>query len=72
LSLDARILDMGEKITGDSIAGGIEMKFTMGQDYVNADRDSLKYIWKDSYGNIIRDNDSDDTTIIVSGEDKIT
>jgi len=72
LSLDARVLDMGGKITGDSIAGGIELKFTMGPDYINADRDSLKYIWKDRYGNIIKDNDSDGTTIIVPGEDKIT
>ncbi|HRO09106.1 MAG TPA: gliding motility-associated C-terminal domain-containing protein [Saprospiraceae bacterium] len=72
VSLDARVLDMGGKITDECIAGGIELKFAMGLAYINADRDSLKYVWKDSNGNIIKDNDSDGTTIIVPGEGTYT
>lgn len=72
VSLTARILDMDGKITNTCVKGGIEMKFTMGLAFVNADRDSLKYVWKDSNGNIIKDNDSDGSTIIVNGEGKYT
>jgi len=68
VSIDARILDMGGTFRDVCVDGGVEIKFNMGLQFVNADRDSIKFVWRDASGNVIVDNDSDSTTIVVPGE----
>ncbi len=68
VSLTARILDMGGRITDECVDSGVELKFSIGIAYQSLDRDSMIYVWKDSNGNIIADNDDDGTTIIVDDE----
>ncbi|MCZ2101073.1 MAG: hypothetical protein LC107_06000, partial [Chitinophagales bacterium] len=72
ISLTARVLEMGGKISDECIEGGVKLTFTMGIAYLNMDRDSLVYIWRDSNGNIIPDNDGDGKTIEVVGEGNYT
>ncbi|MEZ4912040.1 MAG: gliding motility-associated C-terminal domain-containing protein [Saprospiraceae bacterium] len=66
ISLTTRILNMGGQIRqSPCMEDGIELSFNMGAAFLNADRDSLKFIWHDPSGSIITDNDSDSTDVIV-------
>ena len=66
ISLTTRLLDMGGQIRQSAcMEDGIRLYFQMQAAFLNADRDSLKFIWKDPSGNVIVDNDTDSTDVIV-------
>ncbi|MCE2789992.1 MAG: gliding motility-associated C-terminal domain-containing protein [Saprospiraceae bacterium] len=65
VNINVRILNMGGTISDDCVQGGYELKFNMSLQYINSARDSIKFVWKDAAGNIIKDNDKDSTTIVV-------
>lgn len=66
VSITTRILRMGGTITDECIQGGLQMQFNMGLPFIAADRDSIKYVWKDATGSVLADNDSDGTNIVVA------
>lgn len=65
VSITTRILDMGGTINDECILGGLKMQFNMGLQYIAADRDSIKFAWKNAAGTVLIDNDSDSTNIVV-------
>jgi hypothetical protein len=64
--LNVRVLNMGGIIAEDTVQGGYSLKFNMDTNYIDSDRDSLKYTWKNGAGNVIQDNDSDNSDIFVN------
>jgi hypothetical protein len=65
VSLTSRILNMGGTLTDVCVQGGFELRFNMGLQFLNADRDSMKFVWKDAAGTVLTDNNSDSTNIVV-------
>ncbi|MBK9583287.1 MAG: hypothetical protein IPO48_15730 [Saprospiraceae bacterium] len=57
--------DMGGTINDECILGGLKMQFNMGLQFITADRDSIKFAWKNAAGTVLIDNDSDSTNIVV-------
>ncbi|MBK8625595.1 MAG: hypothetical protein IPN86_08575 [Saprospiraceae bacterium] len=66
VSLTSKILNMDGAISDDCVQGGFELQYNMALQFINADRDSIKYVWKDAAGNVLTDNNSDPTNIVVT------
>ncbi len=66
VNITTRILNMGGTINDVCVQGGFDMTFNMGLAFINAERDSIKYIWRNSAGNVIADNNADPTNIFVT------
>lgn len=66
VSFTSRILNMGGTVSDVCVQGGFELQFNMGLQFVNAERDSIKYVWKDNAGNVLVDNNTNPTNIVVS------
>jgi len=66
VKINARILNLRGNIRrGTCTPAGISMFFEIAPLFLGADRDSIKYVWKNPAGAIIADNDSDPSTILV-------
>lgn len=66
ISFTSRVLNMGGTISDVCVQGGFEMQFNMGLQFINAERDSIRYVWKDSNGNVLTDNNNNPTNIVVT------